>query len=110
MITQLSIAFLLFNQDAAQSIPAAQAPVNCNANSPDCCWVTRIFQMMGKTINGSAFSAHKACCKSNGVGGLPGVYCDLGGEGKVLSIQWWHQDLKGHIPSALGKVKSLQRL
>jgi len=87
---------------------AAEAPVNCNANSPDCCWVTRIFQMMGKTIDGSAFSVHKACCRDDTQPGIPGVECDS--TGKVVRINWNSQNLIGHIPSALGEIKDLTHL
>ena len=90
----------------------AQAPVNCNAGSPECCWVKRSFQLMGKTTSVNATSASD-CCNFLGqktqTSGIPGVYCTS--TGKVIVIDWKSKELKGAIPfGSLVNLPNLNKL
>jgi hypothetical protein len=86
---------------------ATQAPVNCNSNSRDCCWVIRSWQLMGKTTSVPSTSS-TACCSNLGSTGIPGVHCSA--DGKVTEINWKSKSLKGEIPDSFGQLQYLQRL
>jgi len=107
----MSIAPIFQAGDNIAAANGATLPtVNCDANSPECCWVTRSWQLMGKNIL-SDFSKDKACCSSIGDTyrpGLSGVQCDS--TGKVIEINWRSIGLKDHIPAALGELKNLVQM
>lgn len=106
----ISPAMARRDDNIAAANGATLPTVNCNANSPECCWVTRSWQLMGKNIL-SDFSKDKACCSSIGdtyKPGLSGVQCDS--TGKVIEINWRSIGLKGHIPAALGELKNLVQM
>jgi hypothetical protein len=91
---------------------AAKVPVTCNAESPECCWVKRSLQQMGRTSAVSATSA-TACCRYLGsntqASGIPGVYCTS--TGKVTVINWTSKGLKGAIPfGSLVNLPNLKKL
>lgn len=106
----ISPAMARRDDNIAAANGATLPTVNCNANSPECCWVTRSWQLMGKNIL-SDFSKDKACCSSIGdtyKPGLSGVQCDS--TGKVIEINWRSIGLKDHIPAALGELKNLVQM
>jgi hypothetical protein len=105
--SSIIILLCLFGISAAE----AQAVVTCDSSSPQCCWVVRIWQEMGKTTTVSATSATECCNKldsENTGSGISGVYCSL--DGSVTEIRWSSQSLSGSIPPEIGNLKNLQSL
>jgi len=96
----------------AALISSAEAQATtCGTSSPQCCWVKRIWQLMGKTTALSSTSAD-GCC-SNIVGdtfGIPGVTCTTSTPRKVTEINWGPLTLTGSIPEDIGKLVDLTKL
>ena len=67
----------------------------CTSTSPQCCWVVRIWKLMGKTTNVSPTSS-TACCS------MTGVTCD--NTNKVRKIVWGFKGLSGSIPAEIGNL------
>ena len=83
----------------AQTVSCSSNP---NSKSPQCCWVIRSWQKMGKTTSVNSTDA-KACCS-----GIPGVTCTSAGI--VTEINWMSRGLVRSIPAVLGNLRNLQRL
>jgi hypothetical protein len=88
----------------------------CYSTSPQCCWVKRSWELMGKTTSVDPTSP-TACCNyvvsSTGTtiiqnSGIPGVWCTS--TGTVTEIYWSGQSLQGRIPSKLESLVNLQYL
>jgi len=84
--------------------------------SPQCCWVKRSWQLMGKTTSVSSTSS-TACCyylvSSTGTittqaSGIPGVTCTS--SGTVTELKWNGQALRYSIPTELSNFKNLTYL
>ena len=96
----------------AQTVSCSSDP---NSASPQCCWVIRSWQKMGKTTSVSSHHA-TACCNtlvsSNGATtqntGILGVTCFS--TGIVTEIKWYAQSLKNSIPAELGNLANLEYL
>jgi hypothetical protein len=84
----------------ASLISPAEAAVSCSSTAYQCCWVVRIWQLMGKTTSVSSTSS-TACCS------MSGVTCS---GTSVTKIDWRLQSLNGTIPSDISKLASLQYL
>ena len=89
----------------------------CTSSSPECCWVIRSWQKMGKITSASSTNA-TACCntlvsstgtKTTQTFGIPGVTCNS--TGLVTHINWhsYHR-LTGSIPPELWNLTNLQFL
>ena len=89
-------AFLSFALLSLISSTGAQV-ASCDISSPDCCWVVRIWQMMGQRTTVS--STHPTACCS-----MSGVVCS---ESSVIKIQWRNKNITGPIPEDIGKFKNL---
>jgi hypothetical protein len=76
----------------------------CTSTSPECCWVVRSWQLMGKTVPAGISSTDNSCCTAP----MTGVTCDS--SNKVLHIYWGSKGLSGPIPAEIGNLTSLQRL
>jgi len=92
-------------------VPRALPTVTCDVNSPQCCWVTRFRQLMGK-VTVVDYSGPGACCNyiqgTYRRTGIPNVRCDS--SGNITGIFWSSQGLKGPIPSGIEILKNLQYL
>jgi len=86
-------------------IVGVEAQVTCTTSSPQCCWVVRSWQLLGKSIPTGIKSTDKSCCTKP----LDGVYCDSTNT-KVILIDWAFINLKGSIPSEIGKLTSLTEI
>ena len=94
-ILALALSALIVGTDAA---------VSCNSGSPQCCWVVRSWQLMGKSIPTGISSTDNSCCTVP----MAGVTCDS--TNKVINIYWVWQGLSGSIPRSMGKLTSLTKL
>ena len=101
MLLSIMIASMISPAEA-QTVPAT-----CDSSSPQCCWVVRIWQLLGKTTSVSSTSS-TACCKNLNAGGITGVACNS--DGTVTQIGWANQGLSGSIPSDIGKLVNLRIL
>jgi len=95
----------------ASMISPAEAAASCTSSSPQCCWVVRSYQLMGRTTSVSSTSS-TACCRNLGsttqTSGIPGVTCTS--TGTVTGIQWVKFALPGIIPSDIGNLVNLTYL
>ncbi len=91
MMLFLLILVLIFPTEAA---------VSCDPSSPQCCWVVRIWQLMGKTTSVSSTSSNDCC-------NMEGVTC-TGPD--VTQINWNKLGLTQQIPSDIRNLKSLTLL
>ena len=119
MSAHLSNAPSIIAMTLAILIPPADAQTSstiCSSTSPQCCWVKRSWQLMGKTTSVSSTSS-TACCyylvSSTGTtttqtSGIPGVNCTS--TGKVTEIKWNGQGLKYSFPTELSKLVDLTKL
>jgi hypothetical protein len=96
MMLSLMIASVISPAEA-QTVPAT-----CTASSPQCCWVVRIWQLLGKTTSVSSTSS-TACCSP----GIPGVTCS---GSTITLINWVNAGLQGNFPSEFGYLTSLTDL
>jgi hypothetical protein len=108
MMLSLMIASVISPAEA-QTVPAT-----CSSSSPQCCWVVRIWQKMGKTTSVSSTNA-TACCYTLGSttqsSGIPGVTCSSTGTvTTVTKIEWNSQSLTGPIPFEIGNLANLTRM
>jgi hypothetical protein len=78
----------------------------CTSSSPECCWIIRSWQKMGKITSASSTDA-TACCYYL-TSGIPGIKCNS--DGIVTEIRWYAQSLQGQIPAELSNLVNLQRL
>jgi len=96
---------------ASMISPAEAQTVSCTTSSPQCCWVVRIWQLMGKTTLVDHTNA-TACCNTLGsttqTSGITRVTCSS--TGQVTKIDWRMNSLTGNIPADIGQLKSLQYL
>ena len=81
-------------------IAGVNSQATCTSSSPDCCWVVRIRQLMGKTTSVSPTSS-TACCS------MAGVTCS---GSSIIVINWENNGLKGSIPPSIGNLTSLENL
>jgi hypothetical protein len=92
----------------ASVISPAEAAVSCSSSSPQCCWVRRIWELMGRTTSVST-SSSTACCYYKGsttqTSGIPGVNCTS--TGQVTGLTWSNKYLKNSIPPDIGKLTNL---
>jgi hypothetical protein len=92
--------------------PAQAQAVSCDSSSPQCCWVVRIWELMGKTTSVSSTSS-TACCSKLGTttqtSGITGVTCTSTG-GTVTKIDWNSQSLQSSIPPDIGNLVNLTYL
>jgi hypothetical protein len=103
----LTLAILISPADSQTS------STTCSSTSPQCCWVKRSWELMGKTTSVSSTSATAYCnyvVSSTGTtttqsSGIPGVYCTS--TGIVTEIRWGSQSLRNSIPSSLANLRSL---
>jgi hypothetical protein len=93
VILSLAISFMIS--------PAKSQHVACTPGvSPQCCWVVRMWQLMGKRTSTDPTS-RSACCK------MEGISCS---DSKVTKINWEKQQLTDHIPSEIGYLVELKEL
>ena len=101
----------VFAMTLAILISPADAQTTCTATSPECCWVKRSWQLMGKTTTVSSTSS-TACCYYLGsttqTSGIPGVTCTS--TGIVTEINWGYYSLQGPTPAELANLVSLTEL
>ena len=108
----LAINMVLLLSILAISCTQAQTSSTiCFPTSPQCCWVKRSWELMGKRSSVNANSA-TACCNF-GIPGVKGVKCTS--TGIVTEIKWGDFGLKPNsagipIPAELGKLTNLQSL
>jgi hypothetical protein len=109
-IMAMTLASLISPADAQTS------STTCTSTSPQCCWVKRSWQLMGRTTSVSATHA-TACCNyvvsstgttTNQTSGIPGVNCTS--TGIVTQITWAAQSLRYSIPTELGNLRNLTTL
>ena len=93
-------AMMLSLAIASMISPAEAQAVTCTSSSPQCCWVVRIWQLMGKTTSVSSTSS-TACCS------MSKVTCN---GSKVTVINWAGYGLRNSIPSDIGKLVNLTYL
>ena len=87
-------------------IAGVESQANCwSPTSPQCCWVVRSWQLMGKTIPTGIQSTDNSCCTLP----MAGVTCDST-KTKVTRIGWQSQGLSGSIPGEIGNLTSLRFL
>jgi hypothetical protein len=91
-------------QTSAISIPSTDSTsisaVTCTPESPQCCWVVRIWKLMGKS-NLFDHTSSTACCS------MSGVTCS---GSTVTKIEWGHYGLNGSIPDSIGNLLNLIEL
>ena len=96
---------------ASMISPAEAQAVTCTTSSPQCCWVVRIWTLMGKTTLVDHTNA-TACCKTLGsttqTSGITGVTCTS--TGQVTKISWPFAGLSGSIPPEIGNLVNLEGL
>lgn len=73
---------------------------SCTIDSPQCCWVVRVWQLMGQYTTVSPNNDTECCA-------MDGVFCT---DSTVTSIDWSHQNLTGSLPSDIGMLTSLTNL
>jgi hypothetical protein len=109
-VMAMTLAILISPADAQTS------STSCTSTSPQCCWVKRSWQLMGRTTSVSSTSA-TACCRtlvsSTGTTttqttGITGVKCTS--TGTVTELNWYNQSLQGSIPTEISNLKNLQWL
>jgi hypothetical protein len=90
---------------------AQTSSTTCTSTSPQCCFVKRSWELMGKTTLVSSTSA-TACCFYLGSttqrDGIPGVKCTS--TGIVTEINWSGKAFRGSIPTELGNLVELTKL
>jgi len=110
MAMTLAMASMISPADAQTS------STTCSSTSPQCCWVKRSWQLMGKTTSVSSTSS-TACCyyvvSSTGTtttqtSGILGVNCTS--TGIVTEIKWQRQALRNSFPTELSNLVNLTRL
>jgi hypothetical protein len=94
-------------------ISPAEAAVTCTSSSPQCCWVRRIWELLGRTTSVSSTSS-TACCSYLGsttqTSAIPGVNCTS--DGTVIQIVWTNRSpkLSGPLPPEIGNLVNLTHL
>ena len=94
--SMINILFMLF----FLAISPTEAVVSCDSSSSQCCWVVRIWELMGKTTSVSSTSSNDCC-------NMGGVTCDAS---IVTGISWKRLSLVGSIPSDIRNLVNLQEL
>jgi hypothetical protein len=112
ILEMLNASFMmLFLLILAMISPAKAQAVTCGPISPQCCWVRRSWQLMGKTTTVDPTSA-TACCYTLGTtkqtSGMAGVTCTSAGT--VTKIDWTNKGLTGSIPPEIGNLTDLNYL
>jgi hypothetical protein len=101
-IMAMTLAILISPADSQTS------STTCTSTSPQCCWVKRSWELMGKTTSVSSTSA-TACCNyvvsKTQRSGIPGVRCTS--TGIVTEINWWDLGLVNSIPAELFSLTNL---
>ena len=105
-ILALTLSALIATAEArkgAKKSSSSDVPsiATCTSTSPQCCWVVRSWQLMGKTTTVSSTNA-TACCS------MTGVTCDS--SNKVRKIVWGSKGLSGSIPAEIGNLVNLTHL
>jgi hypothetical protein len=93
MINILYILFFL-------AISPAGAEVSCDRSSPECCWVVRIWELMGQTTSVSSTNPSD-CCQ------MDGVTCT---GSTVTQIGWSGKGLRNQLPISIRNLKGLKVL
>ena len=89
---------IMIRYDSDTSITLLGCLPNCTSTSPQCCWVVRIWKLMGKTTNVSPTSS-TACCS------MTGVTCS---GSSIIGINWESNSIINSIPPSIGNLTSLQ--
>ena len=82
------------------AISPTEAAVSCDSSSFQCCWVVRIWELMGKTTSVSSTSSNDCC-------NMEGVTCS---DSSVTQINWNKLGLTQQIPSDIRNLVNLQEL
>jgi hypothetical protein len=82
------------------AISPAEAAVNCDTSSPECCWVVRSWELMGQKTSVSSTNPSD-CCQ------MDGVTCN---GSTVTEIGWSNRGLKNQIPADITNLLSLKVL
>jgi hypothetical protein len=98
------------------SISTTAECATCHPSSPQCCWVIRSWELMGRFTSVSSTSATACCNKlvfptgtsTDQPSGIPGVTCTS--SGNVTQINWIDKSLNGSIPPELGNLDNLVEL
>ena len=83
-------------------IAGVESQATCTTASPQCCWVVRSWQLMGKTIPAGITSNDNSCCTLP----MTGVTCDS--TNKIIKISWAFSKLSGAIPASIGNLVNLE--
>jgi hypothetical protein len=97
----IQLALMIFFTNSLMISPT-EAAVSCDSSSPQCCWVVRIWQLMGKSTSVSSTNP-TACCSH----GIPGVTCS---GSTITEINWSEKKLTDQIPSEIGNLVDLTEL
>ena len=92
----INIVFMLF----FLAISPTEAAVSCDSSSSQCCWVVRIWELMGKTTSVSSTSSNDCC-------NMEGITC-TGSD--VTQIKWNNIGLTQQIPLGIRNLVNLQEL
>ena len=104
-ILALALSALIATAEA-QKTKKTSSIASCTTSSPQCCWVVRSWQLMGKTIPSGIKSTDSSCCTLP-MSGVSRVTCDS--SNKVKKI-FWVWGLSGSIPAEIGKLINLTHL
>jgi hypothetical protein len=85
-------------------IAGVESQATCTSSSPQCCWVVRSWQLMGRTIPAGISSTDNSCCTVP----MANVTCDS--SNRVIKLLWVSKGLSGSIPAAIGNLINLQQL
>ncbi len=96
--------FQILALNIAAFILGVESQDTCTSTSPECCWVVRSWQLMGKTVPAVISSTDNSCCTVP----MAGVTCDS--TNKVKEIFWRFAGLSGSIPRSIRKLTSLTKL
>jgi hypothetical protein len=96
--TSISDTDEVLSADEVQEATAEASEVTCTPESPQCCWVVRIWKLMGKSTLVDHTSA-TACCS------MSGVTCS---GSTVTKIYWSFRGITGcSIPPDVGNLVNL---
>ena len=79
-------------------------PSKSSPPKPDCYFVVRSWQLLGRTVPSNVSSTDNGCCTVP----MTGVTCDP--SNRVTDIVWPDENLQGSIPSEIFKLTDLRTL